>query len=115
MSIPFELQPLVTKIYNEIDEIAQETTKGLSVINSLLFYFPNNLRLIRYLSLFNNTILFIDITRRRIEANIERISAVDVTSEEIQEAGEDISTLLGRIIEAKIEIQQAVTILENLS
>lgn len=45
---------------------------------------------------------------------VERISATDVTDEEIQEAGEDLGTLLGRVLETKMFGRRILYTLEEL-
>jgi hypothetical protein len=79
-----------------------------------LLHLPNNIRLIQFFTFFNNALLFVEISGIRIQAIIERISAPDVIAEEIQEAGEDLGTLLGRVLEAKMGGRRIIRILEEL-
>lgn len=62
----------------------------------------------------DNALLFVEISRRRIQAIVERVSAPDVTAEEIQEAGEDLVTLLDRVLEVKMSGGRLLDILEEL-
>ncbi|WP_275994242.1 hypothetical protein [Argonema antarcticum] len=39
---------------------------------------------------------------------------VDVTAEEIQDAGEELGTLLGQVLETKIGVRRIITILREL-
>jgi hypothetical protein len=79
----------------------------------LLSRFPENLRLIRFFSLLNNILLFVEISRRRIQAIIERVS-INVTPAEIQESGEDLSSLLGQVLDTKTEVSQIIDALRKL-
>ncbi|AFY75969.1 hypothetical protein Ple7327_0522 [Pleurocapsa sp. PCC 7327] len=114
MPIPPELVDLVNRLNQELDETEREATEGLNLLRPLLSRFPSNVRLIQFFAFFNNGLLFIDISRRRIQAIVERFLAFDVTAEEIQETGEDLSTLLGQILEAKIRGKLILDILEDL-
>ena len=59
--------------------------------------------------------LFRDNTRRRIQITFDSISPPYVADEIIQEAGEDLGALLGRVLETKMLVSRAVKILEDLS
>ena len=59
--------------------------------------------------------LFRDNARRRIQITVDSISPPHIKSEVIQEAGEDLGELLGRVIETKMLVVRAVKILEDLS
>lgn len=72
------------------------------------------MRLIQFFSLLNNILLFVEISIRRIQAIIERVSSSDVTLEDIQESGEDLSSLLGQVLESKIEVNSIIEILREL-
>ncbi len=114
MSIPSEIVLLVDGLNQELDQTEKEAREGLSLVKPLLSLFSGNVRVIQFYTFFNNALLFVEISRRRIQAIIERISAADVTAEEIQEAGEDLGMLLGRVMEAKIVGIQLLRSLEEL-
>jgi hypothetical protein len=59
-------------------------------------------------------LLFVEISRRRIQATVERLSAPDILDEEIQEAGEDLGTLMGQLIEVQIGGRRILSILEQM-
>lgn len=88
--------------------------QGASLVRALLSRFPDNVRLIQFFSFFSNALLFIEISRRRVQALVERVSAPDVVGEEIQVVGEDLATLLGRVLEAKISSRRILDIVEQL-
>ncbi len=71
--------------------------------------------LMRHFSYFNNVVLFVDIARNKTDSIIELFSREDLTYEAIQEIGEDLGELLGRIIEAKVGVENILKILEELS
>ncbi len=114
MPIPSEIQALIDRLNRELDETERDSTEGLNLIRPLLSRFQDNVRLIQFFALFNNALLFVEISRRRIQAIADRISAPDVTNEEIQEAGQDLGELLGRTLEATIRGRQILDFLENL-
>lgn len=114
MPIPSEIAALVNQLNQELNQTEQEATEGVNLVRPLLFRFPDNIRLIQFFAFFNNALLFVEISRIRIQAIIERISAPDVIAEEIQEAGEDLGTLLGRVLETKMGGKRIIRILEEL-
>lgn len=75
---------------------------------------PNNPTLTQFFAFFNNISLFVDNSRGRIENITTRLSIKNVTAEEVQETGEDLAALLGRVLEAKIAVSRIITRLENL-
>ncbi len=65
-------------------------------------------------AILNNYLLFADNTRRRMQATVQYITMEDELSyEDIQEAGEDFSEQLGRVLEAKIVVNGIRIRLEN--
>ena len=115
MPIPPEIQSLVERLNLELETIEQEANEGLSLVQPVLSTFPDNVRLIQFVALFNNGLLFVEISRRRIQAISERLDAPDITTAEIQEAGEDLGILLGQCLEAKIRGKRILNILKDLS
>jgi len=114
MATPSEIAALVDQLNQELNQTEQEVTEGVNLVRPLLSRFADNVRLIQFFAFFNNALLFIEISRRRIQAIVERISAPDVTAEEIQEGGEDLGMLLGQVLEAKIDSRSIIRILEGL-
>lgn len=67
------------------------------------------------LAFLNSVIFWLNTERRRIQTIVESLSLNDeITSEEIQMAGEDLSTKLGRILETKLRVSNLKSRLENL-
>lgn len=63
----------------------------------------------------NTVIIFVENFRRRIKIILAAISTDEVTATEIQEIGEELGTLLGQVLETKIEVRRIITRLQNLS
>jgi hypothetical protein len=115
MTIPSEILAIITTLNQELHQIEEEATRGLQIIRRLLPLFSDNIVLIQLLATLNNSLLFRDNASRRIQITVDSISPPHVKSEVIQEAGEDLGELLGRVIETKILVSRAVGILEDLS
>jgi len=113
MAIPSELQALIERLDRELNETEQAAIEGLNIARSKMSRFPDNLILIQLFASLNNAIFFVEISRRSIQSTVEDISPPDVTPLEIQEAGEDLSTLLGRVLEVKIGVDRTITRLSN--
>ncbi len=114
MPIPSEIQSLVDRLKQELGEIEREATEGLNLVRPILSNFPDNVRLIQFVAFFNNGLLFVKISGRRIEAIVERLNAPDITAEEILESGEDLSMLLGQSLEVKIRGERILNLLREL-
>jgi hypothetical protein len=114
MSITPEIQALVDRLNHELEEIEREITEGLNLVRPIIARFPDNTILTQFFASLNNTLLFLEISRRRIQITVNRISPSDVASEEIVEAGEDLGNELGRLLEAKISVERIVNRLREL-
>ncbi|MFB2834467.1 hypothetical protein [Floridanema evergladense] len=114
MPIPPEIQLLIDRLNQELVETEQEATEGLSIVREVLSLFPENAIMLQFFAALSNTLLFIEISKRRIQITINRISPVDVNAEEIQEAGEDLGTELGRVLEAKLSVRRIINRLQEL-
>lgn len=67
------------------------------------------------LAFLNSARFYADSERSRIQTIVETLSQSNqTTGEEIQEAGEDLSAKLGRILETKMRVIRAKNRLENL-
>lgn len=114
MAIPLEITALIERLNQELSQTEQEAIQGLNLVRHSLSLFPNNILLIQLFAYFTNVLLFVNNSRRRIQIIIEKILAEEVTvDEEIQEAGEDLATLVGVTLEVKIEVERIITRLEN--
>ena len=115
MAIPLELSALIDRLNQEFDRTEQEATEGVNLARAAMSRFPDNVPLIQFFAYLNDVLLFVEISRTQIQTTIETILPTDVPAEVIQEAGEDLATLLGRVVEAKIDARRIVTRLQNLS
>ncbi|MBO1350196.1 MAG: hypothetical protein EBE86_023755 [Hormoscilla sp. GUM202] len=110
MPITPEIQALVNRLNQELNQTEQEATEGLNIVRPLLSRFPENDRLNQFFAYFSSVLFFVEASQtRRIQNIVESISDADVTEAEIQEPGEDLSTLLGRVLEVKIEVRLIIT------
>ena len=115
MPIPSEIQALVEQINNELDQIEQNTTEALTIARVILDRFPENNILIQMFAFLNNVIFLLETERKRVQTIVESISlSNDIDSAEIQMAGEDLSTKLGRLLETKLRVISLKNRLENL-
>ena len=113
MAIPLEISRLIDRLNNELNEIEQEANQGLTIVRMWLDRFPDNLSLIQLFGSFNNYLMFVEISRRRIEY-IKIVLATDIVIDDrLQEIGEELAEQLGKAIEAKITIKTIKNRLEN--
>ena len=115
MQIPPEIISLTTRLNQELNLVEQEAIAGLDLVRAILKRFPDNATLIQFFAYLNSIMLLVDTDRKRIQNIIENLAAVDVgTDDEIAMTGEVLATELGRVIEAKIAVNEIKTRLENL-
>lgn len=58
--------------------------------------------------------MFVEISRRRIQFTADTVLSANLSTEVVQEAGEDLAEMLGRVLENKMLASQIVAILEDL-
>lgn len=114
MPIPPNLAALVDRLNQELNSIEQDTLEGLSLTRLALSRFSNNAILIQYFAYLNSALLFVETSKSQVQITVEFISQKNVNDRDIQESGEDLSTLLGNVIETKLSIEQILNLLENL-
>ncbi|MGL6341325.1 MAG: restriction endonuclease subunit S [Waterburya sp.] len=115
MSISPEIKNLINRLEHELKEIESDVREGLNIIQPIFSSFPNNLLLIQFFASLNNHLLYVEISRNRIQTIVNRFSSINVTPNEILETGEDLSMELGKAIEAKISVKQIINRLRELS
>lgn len=113
MPIPLEILALVDRLNQELEQTEQDATEGLNLARQRLSRFPDNFMLTQFFASLSNILLFVEIYRGRIQSIVDRISPEDVPTEIIQEAGEDLGIILGRVLEVKINANRLKTRLEN--
>ena len=114
MPIPPEIQSLIERLNLELEIIEGEATEGLNLVRPILSNFPDNVMLTQLFASLNNFLLFVEISKRRINITVNRLSNNDVTNSEILEVGEDLGTELGRALEAKISVRRIIARLQEL-
>ncbi|MBW4576001.1 MAG: restriction endonuclease subunit S [Aphanothece sp. CMT-3BRIN-NPC111] len=115
MPIPSKITALVDRVNQELNQLEQLATEGLTLTRVLLARFGENARFIQFFASFSSAMLFVETEKRRLRSIVKNLSITDVTTdEEIQEAGEDLATELGRVLETKMLIGNLKNRLENL-
>jgi predicted HAD superfamily phosphohydrolase len=114
MTIPDNLTQLINQLDQELSEIEQQTTRGIEQVRQLLNNFPENIILTQYFAYFNTILFFINTARQQIQTTLNTLSSEDVPIEIIQESGEDLSTLQGKILEEKIRLQRILNTLGEI-
>jgi predicted ATP-grasp superfamily ATP-dependent carboligase len=112
MTIPPEIQELIDRLNQELLEIDQIATEGLNRVSALLSRFLNNAILIQYLAFFNTAQFFRVTALQQLQSTTETLSQTDST-EIIVAAGEDLSFLLGKVLEVKLKLERLMARLEE--
>jgi type VI protein secretion system component VasA len=114
MSLPPNFNNLVQQIGIELNELNSDLTQSIKIVREVINLFPENIVLMQLYSTLNNYTLFAQNTQRRTQEAIQYLAVSENISEEnIQEFGEDLSEQLGRIIEAKIVVSTIKNRLEG--
>lgn len=115
MPIPPAINSLIARLNQELNLVEQEAIAGLSLVRAILKRFPDNATLIQLFAYLSSIMLLVDTDRKRIQTIVENFAAIDVTTDDdLQRTGEVLATELGRVIEAKIAVNEIKTRLENL-
>ncbi|MFB2892244.1 hypothetical protein ACE1CI_04785 [Aerosakkonemataceae cyanobacterium BLCC-F50] len=114
MPIPPEIEAIINRLNQELNSIEQKSREGSNLVRAILSIFPNNAIIIQYFAYLNAALLFVETSRRQIQITVELVSPDDVTATEIQEAGEDLGSILGRALETKIRVERIINNLEEL-
>jgi hypothetical protein len=115
MTIPSVIVLLIERLNQEFEQIEQDLFKGLALVRHNLSFFPNNIILTQYFAYLNAVTLAIETYRRQLQAINEILSPQDIPDEVLQEAGEDLGLLLGRVLETRIAVGQIINRLESIS
>jgi|GEM_PF-2477713 hypothetical protein len=88
MPIPSEITQLVQRVNQELDQIEQDATEGLTLARAILNQFPENFIVVQLLAFLNTSIFYAETSRTWIQTRVEDISDSQVSREQvIQEAG----------------------------
>lgn len=113
MPITPEFVELVNRPNQELDQTEARATKGLELVRDLLARFPNNVALIQYFAYLNTALLFIETSKSHIQSVVEAVRPTDISLTIIFECGENLSNLLGKVLETKLRVEEFITYLER--
>ncbi len=113
MSITPEIQDLINRLQQELNELEQKTATELDLVKIPLSQFPENTILVQFFAYLSNVLFFISTYQQRITIMIESLSVTEVSNEETQEAGEELSMMLGVTLETKIRVENLVNRLRD--
>lgn len=109
MPIPSQIQTLIDRLNQELDETERSATLGINLVRPILSQFPQNARLTQFFAYFSNVLFFIEMSKtRQMPIIVESISQRDLGDGEIREAAEELGTLLGQVLEAKIGVRRII-------
>ena len=113
MTITPEIRQISDQINEELTIIEQNAIHGLNLTHSYLSEFPDNAILLQFFGAFSNILVFVNVYKRRVQTTLEQLDIEDISPNKIQEIGEDLGTILGQVIEAKINVNTLRERLEN--
>lgn len=114
MPISPESQDLIDRLNQELNASEEEAINGLNLVRLPLSRFPDNIILVQFFAYLNNVLFFVENYRRQIRGAVEQLSGANVRAEEIQEALEELATMLGVVLETKIRVERIITRLREL-
>jgi hypothetical protein len=114
MNIPPSILHLSQQINSELDFIEYRANWGLAIARQLLEQFPNNTALIGLSANLGNGLFFVHSFKTRIETMVQGFSMQPASTESVQQLGEELSEILGRVLECKMTVDRSVSILEGL-
>jgi hypothetical protein len=114
MAVPPEISNIIARLNQELTTIEQDATRGRNLLRSALDLFPNTDILVQFFAVLNNILFMAENYKGQIQTIVERISPDDVQADVVQDAGEELGDLLGRVLEAKIGMERIIARLENL-
>jgi hypothetical protein len=115
MNIPPDITDVIERLNQELEQTEREINEGINLVRLPLSRFPENTLLVQFFAYLNNVIFLVENYRQRIKATLELISEVDVEQEEVNDAIEELATMLGIVLETKIRVENIVNRLRNLS
>ena len=114
MTRPSNFNTLVKQINIELNNLDRELSQAIELVRERINLFPGNVISIQLFALLNNYALFAENTRKRVQETLQYLAINESPSDQdIQEAGEDLSEQLGRLLEAKIIVSNIKIRLEK--
>ena len=104
-----KITELLNRLNQELDQVEAAVSKGHELIQPALSLAPENTLLIQIYAYLNTMAFFTEDSRRRIKQATELLEQNDIPPEESRNLGEDLSELLGRVLEAKISIDRIIS------
>lgn len=114
MPIPPEINAIVQRLNQELSQVEQEASAAMSIVRNLLNRFPNNAVLTQMFALANSTLMFVSNRRQIVQDTQRLLEREDISASAIQSAGEELSQMLGQVIETKIRIIEIKSRLERM-
>lgn len=108
MSITPAIRELSNRLNQELEQLEQILTEGLDLVRVPLSRFPENSILVQFFAYLSNVLFFISNYRQEISRILELLSVTEVTMDEIEEAGQRLSTMLGVVLETKMRVESIV-------
>ncbi len=114
MTLSSNLNALVEQLNNSLNDLDRELSQAIALIRERITLFPDNIISIQLFATLNNYALFTENTRKRVQEIVQYLNiSARLSEQDIQEAGEDLSEQLGRILEAKIVVSNIKRRLDN--
>ncbi|KAI9134768.1 hypothetical protein [Acaryochloris sp. CCMEE 5410] len=114
MSTPEALEALVTQLTQELGQVQKTAQYGLDITRQKLSTSPDNPELTQLFAIFNNVSFFTENYKARIQTTVRAASETNLQSEQLQDAGQGLATLLGVVVEAKLLVENSVRRLDKL-
>jgi hypothetical protein len=113
MSTPPEQIEIVNQLNREFDRTETDALEGLSLVRTLLARFPDNDILVQFFASFSNILLFVETYRQQVQVMVGRVLPDEADRDLVQATGEELSTLIGRVLEVRINVSRLKARLEN--
>jgi hypothetical protein len=113
MATPPELTEIVNQLNREFDRTETDALEGLSLVRTLLARFPDNDILVQFFASFSNILLFVQTYRQQVQVMVGRVLPDEADRDLVQATGEELSTLIGRVLEVRINVSRLKARLEN--
>lgn len=110
-----EISELIYRLNQELDQLETSIYNGFELIQPILKLAPENRLLIQVYAYLNTMFFFTTDARQRIGQATQLLDQSSVSPAQIRDLGENLSELLGRILEAKIGVDRLVNRWENLT